>query len=42
MDLKENKIQEAIEKFKKALNMSGNSCELVYNLALSHFNTKDY
>lgn len=42
MDIKENKFQEATEKFKRAINMSGSSCELIYNLALSYFKMKDY
>lgn len=42
INLKEDKVGEAIENFKKAINMSGNSCELIYNLALSFYKTKDY
>ena len=40
--MKENKISEATDNFKKAINMSGNSCELIYNLALSYYKIKDY
>lgn len=40
--LKEGKIADAQRKFEKAKNMAGNNCELIYNVALSYYKSKEY
>ncbi len=42
MEFKEKKYSEAKEVFSKARNMQSENCEVIYNLALSHYQTKEY
>lgn len=40
--LKEQKYEEALKLFEKTRAMHGNSCEIIYNVALAHYHNKEY
>lgn len=40
--LKQNRVEDALALFEKARAMYGNSCEIIYNVALAHFKNKEY
>lgn len=42
MEFKERKYTEALDVFSKAKNMQSQNCEVIYNLALSHYYNKEY